>query len=220
MFQESVMAENIQTDVDGKIHVPASANGNYQVTASKGTYTTAVGNKTIECNMSNNCSCDTSLTLSLDQPRCDPDTEQSVVLPVTVKDNITNHLIEGALVTLVLTNSLSGSSMITVDQPQYTDTTGTAQFPLAMNGDYSLSITAQGYVSQELPMEVNCNPDHCQLCTPSASVTLNQEFCPDKSIKMIVKDSLTNEAVVGAQVKVSLDTYEGATELTSIMTLE
>merc|ERR1719466_174643 len=214
------MAENVQTDVDGKIHVPASANDNYQVTASKDGYITAVGNKTMECNMSNNCSCDTSLTLSLDQPRCDPDAEQSVVLPVTVKDNITNHLIKGALVTLVLTNSLSGSSMITVDQPQYTDNTGTAQFPLAMNGDYSLSITAQGYVSQELPMEVNCNPDHCQLCTPSASVSLNQEFCLDKSMKMIVKNSLTNQPVVGAHVKVSFDTYEGMHELTSLITEE
>merc|ERR1719435_536375 len=54
------------------------------------------------------------------------------------------------------------------------------------------------------------------MCTPSASVTLNQEFCQDKVIKMIVRDSLKNEPVVGAQGKVSIDTFEGAKEISSL----
>jgi hypothetical protein len=70
----------------------------------KNGYLAAEGNKTIDCSTTANCSCDTSLTLSLDHPRCDPDTAQSVSLPVIVKDNITNQLIEGALVTLILTS--------------------------------------------------------------------------------------------------------------------
>merc|ERR1719431_672863 len=217
---ENVQVDNIKTDVDGQLHIPATSNGNYEVSVSKEGYTSAVDTKTIECSMSNNCSCDTSLTVTLDQPRCGAGNTEEVMLPVTVKDNITNHMIEGALVTLVLTNSLSGHSMMTVDQPKYTDTTGTTQFSLSMNGDYSLSTSAQGYVSQELSVEVNCNPDHCLLCTPSASVSLNQEFCLDKSMKMIVKDSLTNQPVVGAHVKVSFDTYEGMNELTSLITEE
>jgi hypothetical protein len=78
-----------------------------------------------------------------------------------------------------------------------------------MNGDYSVGIEADGYVAQSMPIEVNYNQDHCQLCTPSTSVTLNHEFCPDKTMKMIVKNSLNNEPLVGAQVKASLDTFEG-----------
>ena len=35
-------------------------------------------------------------------------------------------------------------------------------------------------------------------------------------MKMIVKDSLKNEPVVGAQVKVSIDTFEGAKEISSL----
>ena len=210
------MAENVKTDVNGAVAVPTAVNGNYEITATKTGYITAGGNKTVDCRPVNNCSCDTSIILALDQPRCDPDTAQSVTLPVIVKDNITNQLVEGALVTLILTNSLSGPSMTPVDQPRYTDTSGTALFTLSMNGEYSVSITADGYVAQSMPIEVNCNPDHCQMCTPSASVTLNQEFCQDKVMKMIVKDSLKNEPVVGAQVKVSIDTFEGAKEISSL----
>ena len=106
------MAANVKTDVNGNVEVSASVNGNYQITATKNGYLAAEGNKTIDCSTTTSCSCDTSLTLSLDQPRCEPDTAQSVSLPVIVKDNITNQLIEGALVTLILTNSLSGSSII------------------------------------------------------------------------------------------------------------
>merc|ERR1712106_886369 len=214
-LEDNLVASNVKTDVNGHGEVPASVNGNYQVTVAKTGYMAADGSKTIECSTMTNCSCDTTMTLSLDQPRCDPDTAQSVLLPVIVKDNITNQLVEGALVTLILTNSLSGSSMMAVDQPRYTDASGTAQFPLTMNGEYSASIAADGYVAQSMPIEVNCNPDHCQLCTPSASVTLNQEFCQDKVMKMIIKDSLKNEPVVGAQVTVSIDTFEGAKEISS-----
>merc|ERR1712106_10212 len=39
------------------------------------------------------------------------------------------------------------------------------------------------------------------------------EFCQDKVMKMIVKDSLNNKPVLGAQVKVSIDTFEGAKEI-------
>merc|ERR1719466_138679 len=39
-------------------------------------------------------------------------------------------------------------------------------------------------------------------------------------MKMIVKNSLTNQPVVGAHVKVSFDTYEGMHELTSLITEE
>ena len=153
------MAENVKTDVNGAVAVPTAVNGNYEITATKTGYIAAGGNKTVDCRPVNNCSCNTSITLALDQPRCDPDTAHSVTLPVIVKDNITNQLVEGALVTLILTNSLSGPSMTPVDQPRYTDTSGI--------------------------------------------------------MKMIVKDSLKNEPVVGAQVKVSIDTFEGAKEISA-----
>jgi len=215
-LNDNIVASAVKTDANGNVEVPASMNGDYSITVAKLGYSTVNGNKTIECSTTDNCTCDTVLILSIDQPRCDPNEGHTVNLPVIVKDNITNQMIEGALVTLILTNSLSGPSMITVDRPKYTDSRGTAQFPLSMNGDYSVQIIADGYVEQSMPIEVACNPDHCQLCTPSASVTLNQEFCQDKYMKMNVKNSLDNKPVVGALVKVSLDTFEGPKEISSL----
>ena len=84
IFQDILVAANVKTDVNGNVEVPASVNGNYQITATKNGYLAAEGNKTINCSTTTNCSCDTSLTLSLDQPRCDPDTAQSVSLPLIV----------------------------------------------------------------------------------------------------------------------------------------
>ena len=66
--------------------VPAAVNSNYEITAG--------GIKTVDCWPLNKCSYDTSIILALDQPRCDPDTAQSVTLPAIIKDNVTNHLIE------------------------------------------------------------------------------------------------------------------------------
>ena len=149
----------------------------------------------------------------MDQPRCNPAGPNPIILPVTVKDNVTNSLISGALVTLVLTNSLSGPSLLTVDQPKYTDIHGAAEFILAVNGEYSLSIVAQGYILKEVPLDINCNPHHCESCTLRAPVSLNADFCEDKFMKMIVKDSLTNEIAVGAKVVASLSSYSGPREL-------
>jgi hypothetical protein len=131
----------VQTDENGQLQVPISTNGNYKITANNADYLKVEDTKTIECTMENNCNCDTSLTLNMYQPRCDPN---PIILPVTVKDNITNSLIPGAqaLITLVLTSSLSGPPLITVDEPKYTDSQGNADFTIKLNGEYSLSIDA------------------------------------------------------------------------------
>ena len=79
------------------------------------------------------------------------DEGHTVNLPMIVKVNITNKMVEGVLVTLILSNSLSGPSKITVERPTYTDLRGTTQFPLSMTGDYSVQIITDGYVEQSMP---------------------------------------------------------------------
>ena len=207
------VATGVQTDENGQLQVPISTNGNYQITANKADYLKVEDAKTIECTMENNCNCDTSLTLNMDQPRCDPTGPTPIILPVTVKDNITNSLIPGALVTLVLRSSLSGPSLITVEEPKYTDSQGAADFTIQLNGEYSLSIDAQGYVLKEEALNINCNPNHCESCTLRAPVSLNEDFCENKSMKMIVKDSLTNEIASGANLIVSINSHAGPREI-------
>ena len=203
------VASGVQTDENGQLQVPISTNGNYQITANKADYRKVEDTKTIECTMENNCNCDTSLTLHMDQSRCDPTGPNPIILPVTVKDNITNSLIPGALITLVLTSSLSGPSLITVEEPKYTDSQGAAEFTIQLNGEYSLSIDAQGYLLKEEALNINCNPNHCESCTLRAPVSLNEDFCENKFMKMIVKDSLRNEIASGANLIVSIDSHAG-----------
>ena len=102
-----------------------------------------------------------------------------------------------------------------MDEPKYTDSQGGAEFPIQLNGEYSLSIDAQGYVLKEETLNIDCNPNHCESCTLRAPVSLNEHFCEDKFMKMIVKDSLTNKLVSGANVIVSIESYSGPREITN-----
>ena len=68
---------------------------------------------------------------------------------------------------------------------------------------------------KEVPMDVDCNPYHCASCTLRAPVALNADFCQDKFMKMIVKDSLTNNVTFGAKVVAYVDSYSGPRELTN-----
>ena len=120
LFQDIIIATEVKTDINGVISIPSVINGQYSIDAYKDGYIMASANKTIDCIQSESCICDTSLTLHLDQPRCDPNLNQSVIiLPVEVRDNLTNQFIEGALVSLTLVNSLSGPSVIPVDNPRF-----------------------------------------------------------------------------------------------------
>jgi len=169
--------------------------------------------------MSNGCECATDFVVSLDQERCAPeDLANPIMMPVTVKDNLTNVFVSGARVSLILTNSLSGPSLIDVGTPMYTDSEGSASFLISMNGEYSVSVSADGYVSSEVDVAVECNSAHCEACAPTAPVALNQDFCRDKSLKLIVRDAQTNEPLVGATVATTIEFFNGPQEISSLTT--
>jgi len=205
------VAENVLTDENGQIKIPVSMNGEYEIIANKDGYTELESSKEISCSVENECLCDTSLTLDMDQPRCQDTTP--MVLPVTVRDNVTNEIISNALVTLILTESLSGTSMITIEEPKHTDSVGYTNFTVPVNGEYSLQVEAPGYVLKELPIDVNCSPNHCEACVLSAPVKLNKVFCENKTLEMIIRDSVNNTIVSDVKVVVSLETYNGPRQL-------
>ena len=186
-------------------------NGDYDVVATKEGYNQVEGVKRVSCTMENNCACDTNLTMSMDQPRCQGD--HPMVLPVSVRDNVTNTPLPNSLVTLVLTNSLSGSTQMTIEQPKYTDTEGFTNFTVPVNGDYSLQVESPGYVMKEVPVEVTCSASHCEACVLSAPVKLNAEFCVDKTLKMSIRNAVNNSLVSDVKVVVSLETYSGPRQL-------
>jgi len=206
------VADGTLTDANGQIEVTVSLGGNYDVFVSKAGYLPLNGTAVVKCDINDCKSCSVTVELDMDQPRC-PD----VVLPVTITDEDTGKPIKNAKVKLVLTNSLSGPSILDVGSPKYTNATGTAVFDVDMNGNYSIRIEADGYDTKNLPINVDCNPEHCKGCVPMAKTTLKKKFCEDKTFEFIVKNSITNKPATGAVVKVTKEVEEyGPTEVASL----
>ena len=205
------VAEDVLTDQNGQVEIPISMNGDYEIIVSKEKYLQAEESKMISCTYENQCQCDTSVDITLDQPRCDEDIP--MILPVTVRDNITNTPVPNSLATLVLVSSLSGSSQIEVEEPKYTNDDGYVNFTVPVNGEYSLHVSADGYVLKETSVDVNCDPTHCEACILSAPIKLNEEFCEDKFLEMVIRNSLNNSIVQDVKVVVTLETYTGPREV-------
>jgi len=197
------VAKGALTDINGQIEVPISKAGNYDILVSKDGYLASNGTATVQCDLQDCGSCSSKATLAVDQPRC-PD----VVFPVTITDRDTGSPVIGAKIKIILTSSLSGPSLQAVDVPKYTNVNGTAAFNIEMNGNYSISIEADGYDSKTILLPVDCNPVHCKGCAPMAKTSLEKEFCKDKTRKLIVRDSLSNNITVGALVKVTKEVLE------------
>ena len=202
------VAQNVLTDQHGQVNLPISINGEYSIVANKEGYKVVNGAKTINCSVEDQCMCDTSITMNMDQPSCRGESNP-MVLPVIVRDNVTNTPIANSLVTLVLINSLSGTSQINIEHPKYTDEEGFTNFTVPLNGGYSLQVDAPGYVMKEIPVTVNCDPHHCEACILSAPVKLNEQFCENKALEMTIRDTLNNSLISNVKVVVSQETYSG-----------
>merc|ERR1719348_1605364 len=218
---EGSTPDQMTTDSNGQVLVPSNGNGLYEATVTHPLYISNEGSTSLQCLMSNGCQCDTDFVITLDQERCVPENMANpVMMPVSVKDNLTNIFITGAKVSVFLTGSISGQSLLPVGVPLYTDSDGEAQFLISMNGDYSVSVSADGYISNEVDININCNTAHCESCAPTAPIALNKDFCQDKTLKLIVRDAQTNNPLAGASVSTTIDFYNGPREISSLITSE
>ena len=76
-----------------------------------------------------------------------------------------------------------------------------AYFKVELNGEYSVKISRDGFLSTEDQIAVNCSRFHCSACNPELKPQLKAEFCKDKSITLAVLDAVTNLGVAGATVR-------------------
>ena len=72
---------------------------------------------------------------------------------------------------------------------------------MELNGEYSVKISRDGFLSTEDKITVNCSRFHCSACNPELKPQLKAEFCKDKTITLAVLDALTNFGVAGATVR-------------------
>jgi len=138
----------------------------------------------------------------------------NTIMPIRVTNNFTDKAVPNALVKVILVRTKEGPEFTQLDEPKYTDDNGTAFFKVPMNGVYRVEVTADGYETIEVPKDVHCNVDHCEGCAPNVVVIVTPDFCPEKSLKLIIRDCMTNAPISGASVVTTLDTI--GTEYTSV----
>ena len=198
------VATGVKTDSEGKARVPVNKMGKYQALLVPGSgYKAANASDRIDSNNT-----ELNISMYLTQPRC-PNT----TLTVNVKDNVAGSNVADARVSLMLFNSLAGESMLRQGPVHISNTLGLVTLNPPINGDYRVVVEAEDFVSQELQVSVQCHIGHCYNCNQELEVSLEQEFCEGKELKMIVKDTTTNKALEGAQVTWSLETYQSPVDL-------
>ena len=198
------VATGVKTDSSGKARVAVNKMGKYQALLVPGSgYKAANASNRIESNNT-----ELNISMYLTQPRC-PNT----TLTVNVKDNVAGSNIADARVSLMLTNSLAGESMLRQGPVHISNTLGLVTLTPPINGDYRVVVEAEDFISQELQVSVQCHIGQCYNCNQELEASLEQEFCEGKKLKMIVKDTTTNKALEGAQVTWSLETYQGPVDL-------
>ena len=198
-MQDVVIADTV-TGSDGKMSIKIGENGNYSIAVTKEGYTKEEEWTIFQCTLDNCHACSANLTLKIDQPRC-----SDVEFPVTVTDYHDNEKpVPNANVDLYQIATISGVSNTFIDRQQ-TDENGTAIFTLQMNGNYTVKISAAGYVSDDADLEHECNHFHCQECNPVLHPQIKKSFCENKTFEMIVINAVDNTPVGGANLLVWMD---------------
>ena len=76
-----------------------------------------------------------------------------------------------------------------------------ANFKVEVNGEYSIKVSRDGFLSTEDQIAVNCSRFHCSACNPELKPQMKAEFCENKTITLAVLDAVTNLGVAGATVR-------------------
>jgi len=143
-------------------------------------------------------------------------------LNITVMDNTTGNPIPGARVTLLLTSSLSGSSNTQEGPIKTADETGLVMWDDSselINGNYTVKVEAERYLSNEQVLSINCDFNECASCSISVNAELEEKFCDNRTMTLQVRQSGTNTPLAGAAVEMIQETHNGPNSL-GVFTVE
>ena len=198
-MQDTILADTV-TGSDGRINIKIEANGNYSIVVAKKGYTPLDGSTTFQCSLDDCEKCNANVAMKIDQPRC-----PNVQFPVTVTDYHDNEKpVPNAKVELYRIQTLSGLANTHIGTKQ-TDENGTATFTLDMNGNYTVEISAAGYISDDASLEHECDHFHCEACVPVLHPQIKKSFCENKTFEMVVKNAVDNSPIDSAKVVVWMD---------------
>ena len=128
-------------------------------------------------------------------PSCYDDPQTPVLLTVSVTDLLTRNNVEGFVGTLTIRRDnevlATFGNLSIVDGWNY---------PVEMDGTYTLKGLAPGYLPANGSVDVACGPSSCDSCTPHIELELRQEPCQNEVLQRVaVRDTsllpLQNAAV-------------------------
>ena len=88
---------------------------------------------------------------------------------------------------------------------QKTNDNGTAVFTLQVNGNYTLKVSAAGFISDDFDLNHNCDYFRCRDCNPTLNPQIKKSFCENKTFEMVVTNAVNNERISFADLTVWMD---------------
>ena len=201
-----LVGENLVTDQNGMVFYEIGAYGNMSAAVSAEGYYSNTGAVEVICDGYNCAACELVLVVELEEIQC-PVSE----VTITVVDELTQEPIPNAEVTYTLTSTPETPEVQTfiTFPPNTTNEEGVVTFPLIHMGNYTITVEAEGFDPVELPVDLDCNPEHCEACVPMYQVEIRREYCEDVNLALWVANGVTNGPLTGAVVDVMVIGFEG-----------
>ena len=204
---DSVTDETLTTDDYGEVEAPVPMDGEYEVVVIHDDFVNQDKVKSVDCDELNCTLCAPVLTFNLN-PNEDPvicDKEGFII--VTLTDEYTGSGVKNATINYILQKN--GNTRLTdlvIGEDIPTNENGTTKLRVTVNGMYEVDIDHGSYEESETHyVEVYCaeDDDDCS-CEWPLEHELTQDFCDDSYLSVVIRDSLTDEAIKDAYVNITL----------------
>ena len=179
----------MQTDLDGKINIDTYKAGVYVFTVRHGEYETKEFRTDSLPGASDECDCNIEVEWEMEKNFCNKTTDP-VNLKVTVVDETTSDIIEGADLTIYIDQGINPISTTS-------DENGVSFVEVTEDGIYVIEANAEGMKPVSITKNVTCDPKDCGKCKPVATVYLvpvSEDSTippPDESCDTEIENSLT-----------------------------
>ena len=202
---EQLVGENLYTDQDGVIYYQAVAYGDLKATVVAEGYYPNEGVLEVICDGFNCEACHLALVVELEEIHC-PVSE----ITITITDELTKEPVPYADVTFTLTGTPETGETYLTYPSNTTNEDGVVAFPLEHMGNYTITVTKDGFDPIEYPTSMDCNPEDCEACLPMEEIDIRKKYCENVNLALWVCDGVDNSPLEGATVDVVVLGYEGS----------
>ena len=207
---EPATNETLVTDATGKVTAPIPMDAEYEVVVIHEDFINQDKVKSVDCDELHCELCAPVVVFELN-PNPDPPVciENGGFIVVTVTDDLTELPIHNARIDYkLLKNNHTRIEDEVIGTNIPTNRNGTTKLRVPTSGRYEVDIYHGDYEETEVQIvDVACADDNSTECScewPLPHI-LTQDFCDDSFLHVVIRDSLTNQAIPGVSVNITLD---------------